>query len=183
MENKFWNSEKLLSLSALLVSLLTLAVFIYQTNLIRKEQYMKVYPHLSLFNYGSNTLFYKYVLVNQGIGPALIKSVKVNTLDGENYKSLTGYLEDKLSEKDSIWLYDSDLVPGQLIPAEQTINLIGLFDDERIQSMELSPNTLKGSRKLRRIINSDSLKIEIEYESIYGERWVIRNDENMPIKN
>ncbi len=56
------DSDKILSLSAMFISICTLVVFLYQTNLIRKQQYMSVYPHLLLGNYGTWTPNYKFVL-------------------------------------------------------------------------------------------------------------------------
>jgi len=42
IKQPFWNNEKLLGISALLVSTMSLIVFVYQTDLLRKQQYMSV---------------------------------------------------------------------------------------------------------------------------------------------
>lgn len=180
---KFWTAEKILGLSALFVSLCTLFVFIYQTNLIRKQQYMSVYPHLNLTNYHSESLNYKYVLINQGVGPAFIKSIHVKELNGKPYDSLLDYIEDKLEERDSIWFHYSDLYEGQLIPANKEIILFGLSDRGYTKAQNLPLNTIAGAKKLRQILNSDSLEIKITYESIYSESWSITSDSEMPVKN
>ena len=183
MSKKFWTSEKLLGLSALFVSLLTLMVFVYQTNLIRKQQYRSVYPHLSITNFYSGSVDYQFVLKNDGVGPALIQSVDISDLEGNSYKSISKYLHSKLSIKDSVWVYNSDLSEGRLIPANEEIILFGLFNEEQTMARKLPPNTISGAIKLRSILNNDSLKVSITYSSIYDESWTISNDSDVPVKN
>ncbi len=183
IKQPFWNNEKLLGISALLVSTMSFIVFVYQTDLLRKQQYMSVYPHLLLTNSGSFSLDYKYQLMNHGIGPAFIKDIKVANLNGDTYESITDYLRTKLSEKDTICMYNSDLFIGRIIPAGETIDLFGIYGEERTTAFGLPKNTIEGANKLRSILNSDSLIIEITYESIYKESWTINNWEVMPTKN
>ena len=182
MASKFWTSEKLLGLSALFISLCTLAVFIYQTNLIRKQQYMSVYPHLNLANHNSESLNYKYVLSNEGVGPAFIRTIHVKESNGKAYENLLTYVESKIQESDSIWIHYSDLYEGRLLSANDKIILFGLSDIGYTNARGLPSNTIVGANKLWHILNSDSLDIIISYESIYGERWRITSDSSSPIK-
>lgn len=181
MKYKTWNSEKLLSLAALFVSLSTLIVFVYQTNLIYKQQNMSVYPHLGLFNSGSGSINYQYLLKNQGVGPALINSIEVTEKSGATYVSLVEYLEENLTEQDSIWLVNSDIYPGRLIPANAEITLFGLMGAEVTKRYDLPPNTLKGAKKLRELLNKEELIINITYSSIYDQSWSITNHTEVPI--
>jgi len=183
IKQPFWNNEKLLGISALLVSTMSLIVFVYQTDLLRKQQYMSVYPHLLIINSGSGSLNYKFQLMNQGIGPAFIKDIYVADLAGNTYESLTGYLETQLSVEDSIWIYTSDLFVGRLIPANEIIELYGLQDEATTNKFGLPGNTIEGANKLRNILNNDSLIYKITYESIYGESWTIKSGETIPVKN
>lgn len=183
MQDKFWSSEKILSLSALVVSLSTLVVFVYQTNLIRKQQYMSVYPHLLLSNSRSGSVEYQYLLSNQGIGPAMIKSVDVSDLNGKSYESITDFIATQFEETDTIWVYNSDVNPGRLVPAEEKIVLYGLYSDEECNSLGLPNNTVRGANKFREALNHDSLIVKITYESIYGESWSIYNNSKPPVKN
>lgn len=182
-DKKFWNSEKLIGLSALFVSLLTLAVFAYQTTLIRKQQYMSVYPHLNLTNYNSWSLNYKYVLKNEGVGPAFIKAIRITESDGTAYDELLDYVEAKIVEQDSIWFHYSDIYEGKLVSADEEIILFGLSDLNYTNAQGLSANTIDGANKLRTVLNTDSVKIEVEYESIYGERWSVFNHTLSPVKH
>ena len=174
MRLSFWNSEKLLSLSALLVSLLTLIVFVYQTNLIRKQQYRSVFPYLILSNEASGSLDYKYLMINQGIGPAMIQSIEVIDSTGTSYESILDYVNTQISDKDSIFFYNSDIYAGRLIPAGDQIPLFGMVDETQLRKYGVK-NTVKGTNRLRTILNSDDLIIKITYASIYDERWLLES--------
>ncbi len=182
MKKTFWNGEKLLGLSALLVSLFTLMVFVYQTNLIRKQQYMSVYPHLNLTNVYSGSLEYQYILSNDGIGPAMIKSISVGLKDGKKFENFNDYVLSRLSKDDSIHFYSSDISIGLLIPAQSKISLFGLFDKDKSTAKNRPPNTLASANKLRGILNDENLEIKIVYQSIYEETWEINASSNTPIK-
>ncbi|MGB5387768.1 MAG: hypothetical protein WBN20_13370, partial [Eudoraea sp.] len=43
-----WNSDKILSLSAMSISVLTLIIFIYQTNLMSKQNYLSILPYVQI---------------------------------------------------------------------------------------------------------------------------------------
>lgn len=182
MSKKYWNSEKLLSLTALLVSLLTLAVFIYQTSLIRKQQYMSVYPHLRLGNGGTGTLNYQFTLANEGIGPAFITDLKIYAGQGKVYDDVVDYVDSHINEEDSVWYMHSNLSPGVLIPPQDSYVLIMLADREMTDELGVAPNTLEGAARLYHVLNNDSLEIEITYASIYGEEWTITNGTTIPEK-
>ena len=171
MTKKFWSSDKILSISAMLISLLTLIVFLYQTNLIRKQQYMSVLPYLEMGNYGTNTNNYKYIVENNGVGPAILKSVKVTAASGRIYTDIIDYVEANLTPKDTLGYHHSNLSPGMLLPEKETIYPISVYDKK-----------IKSGKRLYDILNADSLKIEIEYESIYGEKWVIESGDSFPKK-
>ncbi len=183
MKKEFWTAEKLLGLSAIIISLSTLFVMAYQTNLVRKQQYMSVYPHLDLTNFNSGSLNYKYVLTNEGVGPAFVKEIHVKEKNGQAHESLVAYVEGALSEEDSIAIHYSDLYAGRLIPAGEEIILFGLSDNSYLNSYNLPPNTVEGAETLRSLLNDESIMIEIVYESIYGERWSINNHSYSPTKH
>lgn len=166
----------------ILISTITLLVFIYQTNLIQQQQYMSVYPHLKLFNENSNSLNYQYVLSNLGIGPAFITKIEVKDTNDHHYQSVNEYLATKLSINDSIWIHNSDIYEGQLLPANTKVVLYGLHSEEECQEMGLNPNTQWGASKLRSILNSEEFSLKITYKSIYGEHWSIEKGKLFPIK-
>lgn len=156
---KRWNIDKFLSILAILISVGTLIIFIYQTNLIREHQYASVLPYLSIDNQGISTKNFKLILSNDGIGPAIIKSVEVITDRNSYFMDPAQYiLEKKPVEKDSIDFYYSNLIPGMLVPANEHIELIG------------SQGTLQQANNLMQAL--EEINIKVEYESIYGSRWL-----------
>lgn len=159
MKKSFWNADKILSITAIVLSLGTFIVFIYQTALIREHQYASVLPYLSMGNAGGGTANYTLVLQNNGIGPAIIHSVKTRKDKLEYFEDPYNFLL-RVPEADSIDFYYSNLMPGMLIQAGNQVELLGVN------------NSLDDSDKLRRIV--ESLDIYIEYESIYGQRWEAR---------
>lgn len=182
MSKKVLSNELLIGIAAMIISLSTLIVFVYQTNLIRKQQYMSVYPHLNLIHMNSRSANYKYVLRNQGIGPAFITSLDVKEKDGASYDNLVQYMRDKTAKEDSIrWKYTS-LNVGGLVQEKEEVVLFELSDIGDSASDDLSTNRLTEANRLREILATDNLEITITYESIYGESWTIKKS-SMPIKN
>ncbi len=173
MTLKKLNTDKILGLSAMLISICTLIVFLYQTNLIKEQQYMSVYPYLTLGNNGSFTADYEYSLTNNGIGPALISSVKVSAKNGKIYTDISPYVQEIiLNEHDSLFgFYHSNLFKGMIIPAGGKIDIIQTIDKR-----------LETSNRLYDILNDTALIIQIEYESIYGELWEVSNKSKVPVK-
>lgn len=170
-KKKFWTSNKILSLSAIFMSACTLIVLIYQTNLMRKQQYMSEFPYLELGNYGGGTPNFRFSLTNNGVGPALIKSVKIQNKGKVYEEDLEAYLSRTIQPKDSLYFYYSNLGKGQLIPPNHTVDLISLYN-----------GTSNDAHKLAQFIHDEEVDLEIEYASIYGERWVFSNHRPIPKK-
>jgi len=166
-----------MSIAAMFVSLCTLFVLIYearimrdQQELYRKQQFMSVYPYLSFSNYGTGSPDYKFVLNNTGIGPAIIKSVKVYA-DGNTYDDIVFYLEDKFTEKDSIRYGHSNIWEGKMITPGEIVEAITVTDRK-----------IASGLKIAEALFNYHVFIEIEYESVYGERWILSNRSTTPIK-
>jgi len=171
MKKAFWTSEKLLSLTAVFVSICTLIVFLYQTNLIRKQQYMSVFPYVTIGHYGTSTKNYKLVISNDGIGPALIKAVKVKDKQGKLYTDIVDYVNAIITENDSIGFGYSNIYKGRLIPEKEIVEIIVVSDGK-----------LESSERMLEVLTAEGLFIELKYESIYGETWVVTNEMNYPEK-
>jgi len=94
--------DRIIGLSAILISLLTLIMFIYQTRLMHEQSRLSVLPRLGFISSTAlidSMVTYTLELENNGIGPAIINSAqiisngKVSDLDMEvffenNYQSL-----------------------------------------------------------------------------------------------
>lgn len=171
MKKRFWNTEKLMSFLAIILSVGTLAVFIYQTNLIKKQQYAAVYPYLEMGFHGRGTEHMKFVLSNEGVGPAMIKSVQIRrngeVYEGRFYSFLREMVETE--KADSIQYLYSDIVGGKMLAVGAHLDLI---DCQNAYT----------SDRMSELLNEYKLELEIEYESIYGERWRIGGESQVPEK-
>lgn len=131
---------------------------------------MSVFPYLDMTNAGGGTPNYRYLVENNGIGPAIIKVVKIVDAKKRVFDDFAPFVTANLTETDTFEYYHSNVSVGRLIPEKETVQVIQI-DGNRA-----------GGLRLREIINDDRVKIEIEYESIYGERWLLTNESNFPKK-
>lgn len=167
------NSDRIVSFAAILISVSTLIVLIYQTNIMRSQQRLSVLPHLMTSNEYIGTPNYRLILRNSGIGPAFIESVKIFHKEKTYEMDFAKFMIDHVPEFDSIDnVYYSNIAPGLLIPAEKSINLLEIHD------------SLKDSKNLYALIGKlvmeENLDFEIVYSSIYGEKWRITKDTVYP---
>jgi len=165
MENKkFWTSEKFIGLSAMLISLCTLILFVYELNITRRQQYASVLPYLQIRHIEMHFPTYKLSLINDGLGPAIIKSIKV-TQDGKEYLGDPSQfiIQSGIFKIDTTLTFSmTNIYPGRLIPAGKQLDMISADGD------------LENAERLSNIFLNDKVTIEIEYESVYGERWILK---------
>lgn len=175
-----WNSDKILSLSAMSISVLTLIIFIYQTNLMSKQNYLSILPYVQIStsdDKAENT--FSLDIKNHGVGPAIIESViiyykgeKHDLRDYDNY--LYNYLKSEMPVLDSVKFFSSStLDKGIAIPANSSYNVFSVQDSEK------DYNLLTTS--LEELLRN-GLRYEITYRSIQNERWMIYNNSEGPEK-
>lgn len=98
---KFWNADKIVSISAMVISLGTLVVISYQTALInnqtemlRKEQRIAVMPYLGFAISQPSENRVELRISNSGLGPAFIKEAKVEYQEKEYVDNLMSFYID-----------------------------------------------------------------------------------------
>lgn len=72
------STDRLVGISAIVISLCTLIIFIYQTELIREQSRLSVKPRIAFSssqNQKDSTYQFRQVMVNKGLGPAIIDSM------------------------------------------------------------------------------------------------------------
>ena len=169
---KLPSTDRLLALSAILVSLCTLIVFLYQTNLIRKQQYMSVYPYLEIGHSGIQTDKYNFTIENKGVGPAIIEDFWVGKIGGDlKGQDFVQFLKDELKENETLEVEFSNLYGGRLISEKEVIEVFKSKD-----------SLMTTSQRLYQILGEDNMQFEIIYSSIYGERWKITDTTANPEK-
>lgn len=162
MAKKFWTSEKILSVSAILISLGTFFSIVYQNQLLRKQQSASVLPYLEIWN-SQNVGRYQLILMNNGIGPAFVRDVRVVYQDSTYQNDPYGFFASVIKPMDSTLknVYYSNIIPGRLIPAGERVEMIG------VENSEESARTLASF-----FASGEKVRVEIEFESVYGERWI-----------
>lgn len=173
------NSEKLLSFSAMAISFITLLIFIYQTNLMSRQNYLSIMPYLEISTSTSTTKHsFTLDLKNHGVGPAIIESVMINyqgkTYNLEDYGDhLFNFFASVEPRLDSFNAYSfATLDKGMAIPANTAYQIIGVKDSSDFQIMVST---------LERLLD-EGMKYEITYKSIQNERWRIHNNTDGPEK-
>jgi hypothetical protein len=170
---KFWNADKIVSLSAILISLATMTIYLYQTHLIIKQQHASVMPYLMVGQSSLNDNHMVVNLQNNGLGPAFVEKFNVY-YQGKKYENcdLATFFNHYNLKKDTIQFGYGNLVVGQLIPANKEIEIL------------LVSNNKKEAYKLRKYFwgMDKPIELEIIYSSIYGEKWRMRGNFARPEK-
>lgn len=167
-----WTTDKIMSTSALFISVISLIALIYQSYLAREEnkliqmqQSASVLPHLNQWYSNYNNTF-KFVVGNKGVGPAFIDEVEI-TLDSEhkfnNTKDLFDYIFKNNKVLDTIPYTYSTLIKGFVLPANEQIDILEIKNAKHIQP-------------IRDVLNNENITYKIVYKDVYGSKWVLTND-------
>jgi hypothetical protein len=151
------SSEMFIAVFAVIISLSTLFVYIYQSNLMKQQQKMSVWPHLTIGPSVSEDAF-TLRMMNQGIGPAIIESAVI-THDGNvlgGIQDLMTIVPDSLQAPFSY----SSLWQGQVIMAGEPVDLF------RVTGSSGATGYLAQELGAGRIL------LEVCYSSVYGDTWV-----------
>jgi hypothetical protein len=177
LKPEFWNADKIVSFSAILISLATMAIYLYQTHLIQKQQHASVMPYLmtTTSNFGDDHFLVE--LHNNGLGPAFIEEVNVYYLgkkyENSDFSTFFSKLDPNLPKRKT-WRYvtTSSVLPGILYPTGHNVKMI-----------EISKDTT-AAHQLRDYFWSTDIPIELEiiYSSIYGEKWLMKGNFKRPQK-
>jgi len=162
------------------ISFITLIIFIHQTNLMSRQNYLSILPYLSLSTSNSpvdNT--FSLSIENFGVGPAIIESVTLK-YKGKSYdladfdNEVLTFLKAQAPALDSIKIISySTLDKGLAIPVNQSYNVFEVKESKN--------DYILIRNNLNRLLE-EGLYFEIVYKSIQNERWLIANDTEGPTK-
>ncbi|WP_350284337.1 hypothetical protein [uncultured Croceitalea sp.] len=179
MKLKKIKTDRILGVSAMLISLLTLVIFIYQTNIMRDQSKLSVKPRLDFTtNQGGNDsiVTFQQVLENKGLGPAIIDSIYFK-YDGKNIplesKKLLETYFPKLLTYGHLSQY-AVLGKGTTLTPEE---------ERSIFTYELPVSNLDSVFGYLKINPEDDapFPVEVIYTSIYeDELWMVNSDESQP---
>ncbi|MDT0538957.1 hypothetical protein [Croceitalea sp. P059] len=181
MKSRKINSDRILGISAMAISVLTLAIFIYQTDIMRVQSKLSVKPRLDFTtNQGGNDsiIIFQQVIENKGLGPAIIDSIyfkyndKIFSLDSE--KLLSSQLP-KLLDYGYLSQHATLGRGTTLTPEEErsiyTYNLPASKLDSVLSYLNIGPD------------DDGPFEIEVIYTSIYeDEMWKVTSTNSQPNK-
>ncbi|MEM1220965.1 MAG: hypothetical protein AAGH79_18735 [Bacteroidota bacterium] len=178
------NADRIVGISAMLISLLTLIIFIYQTSLIRQQSRLSVTPRLILeadINVESDdSLAYLTVFMeNKGLGPAILEEGWIE-FSGEKYPlNFLGFVEEALPEMLEYGDFNlsAPIDPGTTFSPEEEHTFFE-FNFPAAQLQEFLGDFLQLEENGR-----FPFDIVLRYASIYEEEWEISlSDNNKPRK-
>ena len=174
MSKKFWTTDKIVALTALFISVLTLIIFIRQTNLMERESRLSAMPYVLLDQHqNTQTFVYAIYLDNHGVGPAIIESQKLLYKGQEYDLEFPDFLREMFPQQtDSIeFLNRSSVGPGQVIPTGGNINVLSAGGNAKEYYAFLA---------LMEELAKNGFNYELVYRSIYDDHWIITGDSDAP---
>ena len=176
-----WSAEKVMSISALFVSAISLFALFYQLSLareenelIRKQQSASVLPYLQFESIYSVRTF-RIQMVNKGVGPAFLKKVSFTINDSLHFDNSTNVLLHIMKKE----VNQSDLINynGSMTIKENTV----IQSSESIRVFEISAKStddFSGVENFKNYMNNTPPLFSLIYEDVYGNQWELTNKEN-----
>lgn len=178
-------TNRIMGLAAISISILSMAAVIYQSYLAREEnelmriqQSATVLPYIDYW-YSNTGLEYKFVIGNKGIGPAFIKDVKFVGFDSTSKDSLifnSSHNFCNFLEKNSAFL-DSVSVTKSSLHADMLLS-----PNEEKEFFTFSFNNYDQKKRFKDEYYKYFVGLNITYEDVYGARWVFNSAKGSPIK-
>ena len=170
MKKTNWNTDRIIGLSVMMISLLTLIIFIYQTNIMRAQSRLSVTPLLS-FNQAESisdsTYRIKCSIKNKGLGPAIVESVTI-IYEGERIKVRFADFFDTYFGKFTQYANlesETHLSKGTTLSAGEEVNFF---------TVSVSRSVLQEFMDYAGFDdNNPPFDIEVLYSSIYEEEWKV----------
>jgi len=181
------NTDRLLSLIAMLIGLGSLFIIVYQTALLREQQEASALPYLMVGIMANPERTY-IVARNNGVGPALIEDVVVRYQGSEIKQDPHDFFRDLRPESAALGLSVDRLIPGRLVSAGEAVLMVGTEGErappmlgEFLELFDLgdAPQSWYdgvGAPKS----GPDKAIVEITYRSVYGDRWRVTSDTVVP---
>lgn len=166
-----WTSDKIMSTSALFISVISLIALLYQSylareenKLIQKQQSASVLPYLNQWYSEYNDSF-KLIIGNKGVGPAFVKKVKIVLDSTKTFNNTSTFFNEIFKTThglDTIPYVTSTLISGFVLPANEDIKIIEIEEKNNIDTF-------------KQIFNSLNISFAITYEDVYGTSWLLTN--------
>lgn len=174
-KKKLLSSDKIVGLTAMLISLITLIIFVRQTNIMDEQSRMSVMPYMLIeLSDKSGQHRIELSLVNHGVGPAIIEKVNLQYRGRQYTSDFHTFFKEVSPAIDSLeFLNHSSIYKGLAIPSGGSINAFTVgATEEEYQVFR---------REIARIRNDESFDMVIQYRSIYDDSWAINPKSGTPV--
>ena len=162
-----WNSDKVLSISAFVVSIATLLALLYQVQLaqnqvemVRRGQKASVLPYIQIWLQKRNSNSFSLSLVNNGIGPAFIDDISILANNKVYQGDPTSFYRNVIMQEDTIDFAYATVSLGQLVPA-----------GVRIDMMETNASQKNADLLVKWFGSEGKATVVIKFSSVYGDQW------------
>lgn len=177
-----WNTNKIMSASALFISVISLIALLYQSylareeyKLINKQQSANVLPYLSQSS-NNDAYGFSFIFENKGVGPAFINDVQMKytsedkeVLEFEDSADFFSEVFNKIKALDTVRYNFSSFTKGYVLPSNKEIAIIEIINP-------------KNSRLFLNSLREKKFAYKIIYSDIYGQQWYISETNNTPQK-
>ena len=171
MKKTTWDTDRIIGLSVMMISLLTLFIFIYQTNIMRAQSRLSVTPLLS-FNQAESitdsTYRIKCSIKNKGLGPALVESVTI-LYKGERIElRFADFFETYFGKFTQYANLESEthLSKGTVLSAGEAVNFF---------TVSVPISDLQEFLDYAGFDENDPpFDVEVVYTSVYREKWSVK---------
>ena len=186
-----WDTDRIVSLSAMVVGVGSLVIILYQTKLMREQQRASVMPYLMMAVQANKDTTY-LTLRNAGIGPAMLDDVRVRfkgtdyALDPHDF-----FVQQRPEFYKANGLTVDKLIPGRMIPPGEWIQTLGTEGPEpgvallkellplfQIAEVPKTWLTIFGGAD---VPAADKAVVFVTYSSVYGDTWHLRSDSFVPV--
>ena len=176
------NADRVVSVSAIVVSVATVIMIFYQTNLMRQEQKSSVMPSLSIGygKQGSNPIKERIYVQNYGLGPAFIEDIMIIDSTGKYNVDLHDYFKKINSNEGVIGI--RHFFEGLIIPKNEGMTLYLKRSDSTSQVILSNYFDFAYTVDGMPSDNPNKAIIEIYYKSVYDDHWMISSDKSIPKK-
>jgi hypothetical protein len=157
MESKKSKShvEYIVAATAFVVSISTLAVYIYQAKIMSAQQHVSVWPYLTWDT--SDVDGYQITVRNKGVGPAVIRKIDMR-IGGKSIQGNAALIENILGPDTNVHVINS-YIDNRVVAPSESIDFFQIRD-------------ATDARTFAKKFGQSDFKLEITYCSIYGECWI-----------
>lgn len=165
--------DRIIGVSAIVVSTLTLIMFVYQTRIMHKQSRLSVTPRLAFgldLTAVDTTLTYTRYVNNKGLGPAIINSSKIVQDDKEYEMDIETFVTTVFPELSNLGEFTSfsSLSDGHTLSAGESRVLF---------SYRFSESSASSINEYLQIGIDEDLPFNliVEYSSMYDEKWRVES--------